>query len=104
MKRWRLRLLAPTLGALTLAAAFLLWSRGHGAAASREAAVPPSMRWVAGARQALVCLLVVAWGALHLAWRRSDPPLRTVLIVTGVLLVLGLIGTFPTFFQAFASE
>jgi hypothetical protein len=46
----------------------------------------------------------VAWAILHVLWRRSNPPLRTVLIVTGVLLVLGLIGTFPTFFQAFASE
>jgi hypothetical protein len=46
----------------------------------------------------------VAWAVLHVLWRRSNPPVRTVLIVTGVLLVLGLIGTFPTFFQAFASE
>ena len=46
----------------------------------------------------------VSWGVLTAIWRRSNPPIRTAAIVTLVLVVLGLIGTFPIFFQAFASE
>ncbi len=45
-----------------------------------------------------------SWGILTAIWRRSNPPLRTVTIVSVVLIVLGLLGTFPIFFQAFASE
>jgi hypothetical protein len=51
---------------------------------------------------------VVAWAG---AWAVLHPVLRTrarltnrVLITTGVLLFLGLLGTFPTFFEAFAAE
>jgi len=44
----------------------------------------------------------VSWGVLTAVWRRSSPPFRPVVIATVVLLVLAVIGTFPTFFQAFA--
>jgi hypothetical protein len=51
---------------------------------------------------------VVAWLA---TWAVLDPILRVrarlttgVLITTGVLLFLGLLGTFPTFFEAFAAD
>ena len=37
-----------------------------------------------------------------LVWRGRQPALRPVLIVAGVLLLLGFLGTFPIFFQAFA--
>jgi hypothetical protein len=45
-----------------------------------------------------------AWALLTALWRGKNPPLRPVLIATAVLLALGLLGTFPTFFQAFASD
>jgi len=45
-----------------------------------------------------------SWAILHGLWRRQNPPLRPILIATTVLIVLGILGTFPTFFQAFASE
>ena len=45
-----------------------------------------------------------SWALLHGLWRRQDPALRPILIATAVLIVLGILGTFPTFFQAFASE
>jgi hypothetical protein len=45
-----------------------------------------------------------SWGVLHLIWRRSNPPLRRVVWVTVVLIALGLIGTFPKFFQQFAPD
>jgi hypothetical protein len=42
-----------------------------------------------------------SWAVLHLVWRRSNPPLRRVVMITVLLIVLGLIGTFPKFFQQF---
>ena len=45
-----------------------------------------------------------SWAILHALWRRQNPVLRPILIATAVLIVLGILGTFPTFFQAFASE
>lgn len=46
----------------------------------------------------------VAWAVLYVLWRGKNLPLRLVLLAAGILLALGVIGTFPTFFQAFASE
>jgi hypothetical protein len=46
----------------------------------------------------------VSWGVLHGVWRRQSPALRPILIAAGVLIALGALGTFPTFFQAFASD
>ncbi len=45
-----------------------------------------------------------SWALLTALWRRTSPPLRPVLIAAAVLLALGFLGTFPTFFQAFAPE
>ena len=45
-----------------------------------------------------------SWGVLHALWRRENRELRPILIITAVLIALGILGTFPTFFQAFASE
>jgi hypothetical protein len=47
---------------------------------------------------------VVSWVTLGAWLRARDLEWRPVLIVTGVLVALGVLGTFPTFFQAFASE
>lgn len=41
-----------------------------------------------------------AWGALALRWRHADPPLTRVAAAAGVLVALGLLGTFPPFFNA----
>lgn len=45
-----------------------------------------------------------SWAILYGFWRRQNPALRPILIATAVLIGLGILGTFPTFFQAFASE
>ena len=44
------------------------------------------------------------WGTLSVLLQRKNPPLQAVLIATGALLALGFLMTFPTFFQAFASD
>ncbi len=45
-----------------------------------------------------------SWAVLHGFWRRNNPALRPILIAAGVLIALGILGTFPTFFQAFTSD
>jgi hypothetical protein len=51
-----------------------------------------------------VAAWAVAWVVLHLVLRRQDPAPRTTFLVTAVLVALGLLGTFPTFFERFAAE
>jgi hypothetical protein len=48
-----------------------------------------------------VIVFAAAWVLLHLLWRRGSPPLRAITTASVALIALGLIGTFPTFFQAF---
>jgi len=48
----------------------------------------------------------VYFGALlvfGLIWRRRELALKPVLVAAVILLALGFLGTFPTFFEAFAS-
>src|ERR671910_1276033 len=47
---------------------------------------------------------IVSWAALAVGLRHRDVEWKPVIWATGLLVVLGLVGTFPTFFQAFASE
>jgi hypothetical protein len=42
------------------------------------------------------------WAVLGVVWRRADPPLLRVAAVAAVLVALGLLGTFPPFFNAVA--
>jgi hypothetical protein len=48
-----------------------------------------------------VIVFAVAWALLTAVWRRANPPLRSITIASAALIVIGLVGTFPTFFQAF---
>ena len=49
-----------------------------------------------------VVVWLVAWGVLHMMWREKAVESRRVLTATLVLIGLGVLGTFPIFFQAFA--
>ena len=51
-----------------------------------------------------VAVFAVSWLALHLALRRKDPALRSVFWVTGLLVALGFLLTFPTFFDLFKPD
>jgi hypothetical protein len=48
-----------------------------------------------------VIVFAIAWALLTVLWRRANPPLRSITMISAGLIVLGLVGTFPTFFQAF---
>jgi hypothetical protein len=48
-----------------------------------------------------VLVWLVAWGVLHLVYRRKPYETRRALTIALVLIGLGVLGTFPTFFEAF---
>ena len=47
---------------------------------------------------------LVSWGALAAWWRGRNLGWKTVTVISVVLIALGILGTFPTFFQEFAAE
>ena len=47
---------------------------------------------------------LVSWPILHVVLRDKDPEPRRVFIWVAILLAIGLLMTFPIFFQAFAPE
>jgi hypothetical protein len=49
-----------------------------------------------------VVVWLVSWAVLHLVYRKKPVESRRELAVSLVLIGLGLLGTFPVFFQAFA--
>jgi hypothetical protein len=51
-----------------------------------------------------VIVWLVAWGVLHLIYRKRTFETRRALIIALVLIALGVLGTFPEFFQLFAAE
>jgi hypothetical protein len=51
-----------------------------------------------------VAAYFVTWAVLHAVWRRQNPNLRPILLAAAVLAALGIVGTFPTFFEAFAPQ
>jgi hypothetical protein len=55
---------------------------------------------LSGLTTAVAVVFFGAWGVLAIVWRRSDPPLLRVAATTAVLAGLGLLGTFPPFFNA----
>jgi hypothetical protein len=49
-----------------------------------------------------VAVWLVAWIVLHLVYRKKQVETRVELAITLVLIALGLLGTFPIFFESFA--
>lgn len=59
---------------------------------------------LSGKTSVTVIAWIVTWVVLHLLLRRSALESRRALLLALVLVALGILGTFPTFFQAFASD
>jgi len=51
-----------------------------------------------------IAVYFVSWAGLGLFWRRSNPPLLPVAVISALLVVVGLLGTFPPFFRLFGGE
>lgn len=72
--------------------------------------VADGLRWSddVGPLSGKTVLAVIAYFAsfavLGLVWRGKTFALRSILIVAGILVLLGVLFTFPPIFQAFASE
>jgi hypothetical protein len=49
-----------------------------------------------------VVIWLVAWGVLHMMWKEKAVESGRLLTATLVLIGLGVLGTFPIFFQVFA--
>ncbi len=56
---------------------------------------------VSGLTAVSAVVFFATWGVLAVAWRRADPPLLRVAAASAALIALGLLGTFPPFFNAF---
>ena len=56
---------------------------------------------LAGVTTIATIVFFAAWIGLALAWRRADPPLARVAALAGLLIALGLLGTFPPFYNLF---
>ena len=56
---------------------------------------------LAGKTTVAVAAWLVAWLLLHLAYRRKEVESRKELAAALILIALGLLGTFPVFFQLF---
>ena len=51
-----------------------------------------------------VIVWLVAWAILHIVYRSKPYETRRAFIIALVLVGLGVLGTFPTFFQAFTAD
>ena len=56
---------------------------------------------LSGLTTASTVVFVAAWAVLAIVWRRSNPSLVRVAAVAAVLIGVGLLGTFPPFFNLF---
>jgi len=56
---------------------------------------------LSGKTSSAVIIWLVAWALLYAVLRGTEYESRRALTITLVLVALGLVGTFPTFFQAF---
>jgi hypothetical protein len=57
---------------------------------------------LSGVTTVATIVFFAAWIGLAVAWRRANPPLARVAAAAGLLIALGLLGTFPPVFNAFA--
>jgi hypothetical protein len=55
---------------------------------------------VSGVTTAAAVVFFASWGVMAAVWRQAGPPLMRVAAATAVLIALGLLGTFPPFFNA----
>jgi hypothetical protein len=56
---------------------------------------------LAGVTTIATIVFFASWIGLALAWRRANPALPRVAAAAGLLIALGLVGTFPPFFNLF---
>lgn len=112
----RPRVVAEDSGAITGSTAAALVAAGIGSAmvglmttlAAASTALSNSLRFVApvgplsGKTIVAVIVWLLAWAILHFAWRGGQKQYGGVFLATIILIALGVLGTFPIFFDLFA--
>jgi hypothetical protein len=91
-------ILAAGLASFTLGLLSVLTAAS--AAVSAALTFSDSVGDLSGLTTSAALVFFAAWAALAMRWRDADPSLVRVAVVTGVLIALGLLGTFPPFFNA----
>jgi hypothetical protein len=93
-------ILAAGLGSLTLGLLTTLneASTGVNDALEFDTGVGP----LSGKTSITMMVFFFSWAVLSAVLWRRDPRVKPVLIISGVLIALGLLGTFPEFFEQFA--
>lgn len=56
---------------------------------------------LAGKTTLTVVVWALSWAGLHIVWRKKDIDIKRMFMIGLVLGILGAIGTFPPFFEAF---
>jgi hypothetical protein len=94
--------IAAGIGALVLGILTTLSEASEGFASALEwsDAVGPLM----GKTILAAAAFFVSWGVLHALLKDKDPAPRSIFTVAAVLVVIGLVLTFPIFFQLFEPE
>ncbi len=59
---------------------------------------------LSGETTVAVAVWVISWAVLHILWKSNQVDFGKVFITTLILIVLGLLGTFPPFFQVFVGQ
>jgi hypothetical protein len=71
-------------------------------AISNALKIVPAVGPLSGKTIVAVVIWLIAWVVLHLLWRNKQVNFVLVFIISLVLVGLGVLGTFPTFFDLFA--
>lgn len=95
-------LLAGGIGAATLGVMTTLAEASEGF--SLSLAWIPAVGPLTGKVLVSVAVFFIAWLVLHFLFRGKEVNFNPVVIISLVMLIIGLLGTFPPFFVLFASE
>lgn len=59
---------------------------------------------LSGKTTVAVAAWILCWAVLSAVWKRKEVDFRKTVVAAIVLVGLGILGTFPTFFEQFAAE
>lgn len=79
-------------------------------AAEASESIADALQWsdsvgpLAGKTLVAVLVFFIAWGVLHAMWKDKDPAPGRTFLWSWILLAVGVLLTFPIFFQLFAPD
>ena len=94
-------LIAAGIGVLMLGV-FTVWAEASTSFASDVLNIKNRVGPLSGKTTFAVLAYLVSWAVLAVPLWKKNIPLNTALLITGVLVAAGFVGTYPKFFQLFA--